>query len=67
MRSKANEAIANIFIGANVAPKILLTSNNSLFGTKIYNLLWKAQTSSLFLIFSEDRSLELFLACRAGL
>ena len=28
MRSKANEAVINVFIGANVAPKILLTSNN---------------------------------------
>ena len=30
MRSKANEAVINVFIGANVTPKILLTSNNSL-------------------------------------
>jgi len=31
MRSKANEAVISNFIGANVMPKILLTSNNSLF------------------------------------
>jgi hypothetical protein len=37
-RSKANEAVTSIFIGANVTPKILLTSNNSLFGAKIYGL-----------------------------
>jgi hypothetical protein len=36
IRSKANEAVIIIFIGANVTPKILLTSNNSLFGAKIY-------------------------------
>jgi hypothetical protein len=38
IKSKANEATANFFIGANVTPKILLTSNNLLFGAKIYDL-----------------------------
>jgi hypothetical protein len=37
-RSKANEAVTSIFIGANVTPKILLTSNISLFSAKIYDL-----------------------------
>jgi hypothetical protein len=65
-RSKANEAVTSIFIGANVTPKILLTSNISLFGAKIYGL--RLENTELIAVSVFEGAIpELFLAHWAGL